>query len=620
MKLALVDKINTAFGNSKVGTYFDVVNRKSTLTAELRAGTVTFLTMAYILAVNAAIIGETGGPCTPEDCTGPLAGTSACKFANAAGDTDPGFDACLDLTKRSLITATAASSLIGCFLMGVGGNLPIALAPGMGLNAYFTYNVVGFRGTGSVSYKTALAAVFIEGFIFVFLAVTGVRSKIIRMIPKSVMLATSAGIGLYLAHIGLQRSEGLNVVTYDSATIVTLGGCPAAHQQVSYTITDTSGICLPGSTLPELPPPSSAVHCDGHKMTAASTWLGLAGLAIIAVLMQRQVKGAIIVGLLFVTFISWIPNHAASYLGGSSDITGGADRMSYFKKVVAKPQIYNTGAAFDFSGFGSGSLWIALITFLYVDFLDTTGTLFSMCNFVNMFIPGFINERREFPRMTFAFCVDGIATSVGALMGTSPVTAFIESASGIREGGRTGLTACVVGCYMFIALFFTPLLASIPPYAVGPALLVVGSLMMMNAASIPWNHPGDAIPAFLTIVMMPLTYSIAYGVIAGIVSYMIINFSSRFLDLVYKKLGWPIKGEADLSVAAPDLSLHKAELTTELSSPVDDSASGGSLKRKQSAAVPLANPLEDNSTNSAFYAGESNVSKIHKGTMGGDLA
>eukprot|EP00891_Asterochloris_glomerata_P006365 jgi/Astpho2/6365/e_gw1.00091.6.1_t len=540
------------------GKAFALKERKANLLTEMRAGTVTFLTMAYILAVNAAILTDSGGPCTPDDCTRlaahygqPVAachglsgqhrhaGDPSCKFPDIDGNDNPGYADCLATTKKSLITATAASSCIACFIMGAFANLPIGIAPGMGKGTpqYAAYKVVGYRGTGTVSYGTAIAAVFIEGWIFIALAITGVRAKIIALIPKSIMLSTSAGIGLFLAFIGLQASEGLGVVTYDPSTLVTLGGCPAGSQVPTYTISasDMSSICaiedgvaVPNYLSSAITTPSTSMACNTDKMEAGSLWLGLAGLAIIAVLMQRNVKGAIMVGILFVTIISWIPGHAASYLGSR----GGEERLQYFKHVVAAPRIYNTGAVFDFSGFTTGDLWIALITFLYIDFLDLTGTLYAILP-----AAGFIRPDKTFPRMTIAYCTDGFSSVVGSLMGSSPLTAFVESASGIREGGRTGITALMISFYMFVALFFTPLLASIPPYAVGPALIIVGSLMMMNAAKINWARTGDALPAFLAIAIMPLTYSIAYGVIAGIVSWLIINGADYIIVWTLRKMG-----------------------------------------------------------------------------------
>ncbi|KAK9837377.1 hypothetical protein WJX84_003189 [Apatococcus fuscideae] len=505
----------------QVGRYFDMPNRKTNLITELRAGTVTFLTMAYIISVNANIISETGGPCGLPDCSSP---GPKCTLP---GTTDMGYNRCVDEVRKDLVTGTIVSSMVACFIMGVGGNLPIALAPSMGLNAYFTYNVVGVNGTGNVSYKTALTAIFIEGWIFIILSVTGVRGKLIALLPRTLSLSMSAGIGLFLAFIGLQGGQGIGVVADDEATLVTLGGCPFDAQYQTVLQTDPTGMA------PALN--STAYYCDGQKMHSATTWLGISGLIIMCVLMSRGFKGSVIVGILFVTFIAWIPGHAASWLGTKSELIGGvgqtgAARMSYFKKVVAVPSLSKTGAQLDFGGLRQGNAWLALITFLYVDFFDTTGTLFSMANFVGTYLPGFVNEKKVFPRQLYAYCSDGLGIIVGSLCGTSPVTCYIESATGIREGGRTGITALMACFWFFIALWFTPLLASIPVYATGPALILVGALMMINVVKIDWADVNKAVPAFLTIAIMPFTYSIAYGVIAGVISYIIAQLCKFILD------------------------------------------------------------------------------------------
>eukprot|EP00208_Stichococcus_sp_RCC1054_P001908 CAMPEP_0206139330 /NCGR_PEP_ID=MMETSP1473-20131121/5537_1 /ASSEMBLY_ACC=CAM_ASM_001109 /TAXON_ID=1461547 /ORGANISM="Stichococcus sp, Strain RCC1054" /LENGTH=611 /DNA_ID=CAMNT_0053533077 /DNA_START=97 /DNA_END=1932 /DNA_ORIENTATION=+ len=528
---------NMWINDTKFGKFFCLGERKSSVATEMRAGLVTFLTMAYILAVNAQILTDSGGPCTINDCTVP--GTLGCNF----DPTDVGYTNCLARTKKSLITATAASSCIGTFFMGAGGNLPIGVAPGMGLNAYFAYNVVGFHGSGNVSYKTALAAIFVEGWIFILLAVTGARGKLIQMVPRSVMLATSAGIGLFLAHIGLQSSEGLGVIQFDGATLVTLGGCPVKDQAHMYTLTEeaASQVCnvtaaeAVGATIPNIGNASSAMHCMRGRMESATMWLGISGFLIIALAMRQRVRGAMLVGILWVTFISWIPGSAVSYLGEGASIPGGEDRMDYFKNVVAAPDASFTAGKLDFGGLKQGEAWLALITFLYVDFLDATGTLFSMANFVNLYVPGFIRPDKTWDRSVFAFSADGGAIVVSALLGSSPCTAFIESASGIREGGRTGLTAITTSFLFFIALFFTPILASIPPYAVGPALITVGALMLGNVVKIRWDLVSEAVPAFVTIALMPLTYSIAYGFIGGIVTYILLNGAGWVLDWITLK-------------------------------------------------------------------------------------
>ncbi|CAK0784105.1 hypothetical protein CVIRNUC_007308 [Coccomyxa viridis] len=540
---AFWEHANKAINRSFVGSYFQLEARKSCFTQEFRAGTVTFLTIVYIITVNALLITESGGPCGPQDCTGPDAGDPNCVFPDEYGDTNDGYSACLDTVRRSLVTATAASSCIACALMGLGANMPVALAPGMGLNAYFSA-VVGYRGSGTVAYQTALAAVCVEGILFIILAVTGLRLRLIRLVPKSIMLATSAGIGLFLAFIGLQSQEGLGIISYDVGTLLALGACPASSQSSVYVVDDPSSVCtvVDGVVKTELPPASINFACTDGKMHNASTWLGIAGLMLMGILMSRSFKGSIITGIAFVTVIAWIPGHAATYLGMRSQIPGGADRLQEFKRVVDVPTLKGTGGAISFKGFQSGELWIALVTFLYVDFLDTTGTLFSMASFINNYVPGFMNAKKEFPRQTFAFCVDGLSSIIGSFMGTSPIAAFIESASGIREGGRTGLTALTVSLWFFVSLFFGPVLSSVPPYAIGPALITVGALMMMNVVRIKWEQAAEALPAFITIILMPMTYSIAYGIIGGLLSYIVINGANLLLDKLAECMHWSIAG------------------------------------------------------------------------------
>lgn len=259
-------------------------------------------------------------------------------------------------------------------------------------------------------------------------------------------------------------------------------------------------------------------------------------LFIIGILLKRNIKGAIIIGVMFATFLSWIPDTQVSYwsddvyaLGGGNGKGGGAYRFEYFKKVAKVEPINMAGAgngSMDFD-WNSGQLGLALFTFLYVDLIDTTGTLFAMAKFADL-----IDETGDFPGSTQAFCADAIATSLGALMGTSPVTTYIESAPGIQEGGRTGLTAIFVGFMFLLSVFFAPLLASVPPWATGPALIIVGAMMMKGLVFINWSDYGEAIPAFVTIALMPLTYSIAYGIIGGLLTWVVINFG----DLVVCKL------------------------------------------------------------------------------------
>eukprot|EP00884_Botryococcus_braunii_P018450 jgi/Botrbrau1/5289/Bobra.0391s0010.1 len=244
----LIARLNTWFEGTKLADRLGMAERHTTLTTEIRAGTVTFLTMAYILSVNANIIADSGGPCTEEDCVGPDR-SFKCRFHDA------GYRACVDAVRINLLTATAASSLFGCFVMGVAANLPFALAPSMGINAYFTYTVVGYLGTGPVSYRTALGAVFMEGALFIFLSITGVRQSLVARMPRSLLYAMASGIGLFLAMVGLQGSQGIGLVTADTTTLVTLGGCQNEKRTHLYEISDhaLAGVCQPDPLTGALP-------------------------------------------------------------------------------------------------------------------------------------------------------------------------------------------------------------------------------------------------------------------------------------------------------------------------------------------------------------------------------
>lgn len=518
--------LNQAVEHSFLGHHFKLAQRNTCFTRELRAGTATFLTMAYILAVNASILTDSGGPCSVSDCTqvcnvssvaaSDCQGNGTLQLVNPGPEckfdpVNPGYQACLDRVKKDLIVATVASSLVGCVIMGAFANLPLALAPGMGTNAYFAYTVVGFHGSGKISYQSALAAVFVEGILFLMLAAVGLRTKIAQAIPKPIRISASAGIGLFLAFIGLQSSEGIGLVGYSSSTLLTLAACPSEYLSAVAPVSTINGTTqlTPGGTV------SSAFFCVGHQMQSSTFWLGVVGFVIISYALVKNIKGAMIYGIVFVTVISWFRGTKVTYFPYTS---AGDASFDYFKKVVDVHRIEKTAGAFSFKDFGQGQLWVALITFLYVDVLDTTGTLYSMAKFA-----GFLNDDGNFEGQYFAFMSDATAIIVGSTLGTSPVTTFIESSTGIKEGGRTGLTAITVAFYFFLSFFFTPLLASIPPWAVGPPLILVGALMMKSVVEIDWEDMKQAIPAFMTIILMPLTYSIAYGLIGGIGTYIALH-------------------------------------------------------------------------------------------------
>jgi len=500
--------------------FFKITERGSTVWTEIRAGTASFMTMCYILAVHPRIVSESGGPCT---CSAATADDFGCVFY------DESYLMCIEDFRRQLVTVTALSSMIACVCMGVFGNLPFMLAPGMGLNAYFTYDVVGFHGTGKVKWSIAMAAIFIEGIIFMLLTVTGLRLAFAKAIPTSVKTATTGGIGFFLAHLGLQTAEGIGLVVTDIATGITLGGCPPSAR----TYAEYDGLT------------ADAYTCDGmgvsEVMRSSTTWLGIMTLFIIGVLLKRNFRGGIIYGVLIATFISWIPGTLVSYwsddvypLGGGAGLAGGEYRWNYFKQVAKVEPMTLTANRMDFD-FSSPALGIALFTFLYVDLLDTTGTLFAMAKFAKI-----TDAKGGFEGDQKAFMVDGFATMIGAVLGTSPVTTYIESAPGIEAGGRTGLTAVWGGFLFFLSVFFAPLLASVPPWATGPALIVVGAMMMRGLVDINWMNHGEAIPAFVTIALMPLTYSIAYGIIGGLLTWFVINGLDYLISIPFGPAPEPV--------------------------------------------------------------------------------
>eukprot|EP00536_Pseudo-nitzschia_multiseries_P016498 jgi/Psemu1/221494/e_gw1.1130.9.1 len=482
--MQLFDTINTKVAESSVGKFFELEGRKSTLTTEIKAGTATFLTMAYILAINPRILADSGGSCVAPD--GNI-------FA-------PEYEECLEEIKRQYVTSTAIGSFIGCLLMGLVANLPIALAPGMGMNAYFTYNVVGWRGTGGVAFDAALTAVIIEGAIFFVLAVTGIRFTIAKLIPEPIKLATAPAIGAFLAHLGLQTAEGLGIVVSDIATAVTLGGCPEANRTPLVAYDDAcanDGICVF----------SDAYTCDnlGGIMQSGTTWLGLLGMMIMAIMLAYKRNSGIIVGILFVTIISWFRNTAVTFF---PDTDAGDAKFDYFSKVVALEPINKLWIQYSSNLSDAG---LALVTFFFIDFLDTTGTLLAVVAPL-----GISDEKGDFPKSRQAFAVDALATMIGSLFGLSPITSYIESAAGVEAGGKTGLTAIVCAFYFFISIFFAPILSSVPAWATGGALVIVGALMCRTLTQIQWNKIDHALTAFVTIMVMPLTYSIAYGLIGGL--------------------------------------------------------------------------------------------------------
>ncbi|KAI9299822.1 permease family-domain-containing protein, partial [Cunninghamella echinulata] len=350
----------------------------------------------------------------------------------------------------------------------------------------------------SVPYETALAAVFIEGWIFFILSIFGVRQWFARVIPMSIKIAMGCGIGLYLCFIGLQSSAGIGLVSLDKSTLVTLGGCVPGAKSVD-------GVC------------------EWGHMESPTMYMGLLGLVIVSILLLYRVRGAILIGIVVIAITSWPRNSPITYFPHTPQ---GDSMFDYFKQVVTIHHMNGVLGKFNFD-FQGRDIWIALITFLYVDILDTTGTMYSMARY-----GGFTDKSGDFEHSTRAFMADALSISIGSCFGSSSCTAFVESGSGIAEGGRTGITAITVAFGFFISIFFSPIFASFPPWSTGPALIIVGSMMTSSIRNINWDYPGDAIPAFITLAVMPLTYSIAYGVIGGILSYIVINGFVYIVDVL----------------------------------------------------------------------------------------
>ncbi|MBQ8812777.1 MAG: NCS2 family permease [Bacteroidales bacterium] len=398
---------------------FGFDSTKTTVRTEIVAGITTFLTMSYILAVNPTMFGELDGM--------------------------PG---------GSVFTSTALAAIVGCLAMAFIGKLPFGLAPGMGLNAFFVYSVC--LGMG-YSWQFALTAVLIEGLIFIVLTLTNVREAIVNAIPLSMRNAIGAGIGLFIAFIGL-KSAG--VVVQDSATLVALG-----------------------------------------DITSGSALLALIGLIITGFMYARNIPGAILLGII-VTMLIGIP------LG-----------VTEFKGVISVPEsISPIFCQFEFDKIFSLDMLVVVFTFLFIDMFDTVGTLVGVCTKARM-----TDEKGNIHRIKQAFMADSIATTAGAMLGTSTTTTYVESAAGVAQGGRSGMTALVVACCFAVALFFSPLFLSIPSAATAPALIIVGLLMMEPVKNIPFEDFSESIPAFTCMIMMPLTYSISNGILLGMIAYVLMN-------------------------------------------------------------------------------------------------
>lgn len=422
--------------------FFKLKEHGTDVKTEVIAGLTTFMTMAYILAVNPSILGATG------------------------------------MDTGAIFTATALASAIGSFCMALFANLPFVLSAGMGLNAYFAYTVV--LGMG-YSWEVALTAVFVEGIIFIILSLTNVREAIFNAIPASLKVAVSVGIGLFITFIGLQN----------------------AH------------IVVDGSTLVGLFSFNGSVKAGTFQSEGITVVLALIGLLITAFLVIKNVKGNILLGIL----ITWV-------LGIICQLTGlyvpNAEAGFYSlipSGIISAPaSVAPTLFKMDFSAIASLNFVVVVFAFLFVDIFDTLGTLIGCATKANM-----LDKEGKLPGIKGALMADAVGTTVGACLGTSTITTFVESSSGIAEGGRTGLTSIVSGLLFILALFFSPIFLAIPSFATAPALIVVGFFMRQSVAKINWSDMLEAIPAFICIFAMPFMYSISEGISFGVISFVVLN-------------------------------------------------------------------------------------------------
>ena len=420
---------------------FHLSENKTDVKTEVMAGITTFMTMAYILAVNPDILSASG------------------------------------MDKGAVFTATCLASLIATVLMALLSNYPFVLSAGMGLNAYFAYTVVGGMG---YSWQMALAAVFVEGLIFIALSLTNVREAIFNSIPMPLKRAVSAGIGLFIAFIGLQNCK----LVVDSSTLVTVY--------------------------------SFSSNAETFRTEGITVLLAIIGVLITAILMVKKVKGGILWGIL----ITWL-------LGIACELTGlyvpNAEMGFYsvmpdFSSGISIPSIMPTLGQMDFSAVFSLDFFVVIFAFLFVDMFDTLGTLIGVASKADM-----LDEQGRLPRIRGALLADAVGTSAGAALGTSTITTFVESASGVAEGGRTGLTGLVSAALFGLSLFLSPIFLAIPSFATAPALIIVGFLMVSSILKVDFDNLFDAIPAYIAMIAMPFMYSISEGIAMGVISYVVIN-------------------------------------------------------------------------------------------------
>ena len=423
---------------------FHLKENHTDVKTEVMAGITTFMTMAYILAVNPTILSASG------------------------------------MDRGSVFTATALSAFIATCLMALLSNYPFVLAPGMGLNAYFTYTVV--LGMG-YTWQQALAAVFAEGIIFILLSLTNVREAIFNSIPMNLKHAVSVGIGLFIAFIGLQNAK---IVVGNDSTLVSIFSFKSSVAEGTFS---SQGITV---------------------------LLALIGILVTAVLLAKDVKGSILWGIL-ITWVLGIICQLTHLYVPNADI-GYYSLLPDFSNGISVPSMAPTFMKMDFSIVFSLDFVVIMFAFLFVDMFDTLGTLIGVASKADM-----LDKDGKLPKIKGALLSDAVGTTVGAVCGTSTVTTFVESASGVAEGGRTGLTSIVAGILFALSLLLSPIFLAIPSFATAPALIVVGYLMLTSVTKIDFSDMTEAIPCFIAIIAMPFMYSISEGISMGVISYVVIN-------------------------------------------------------------------------------------------------
>lgn len=425
---------------------FHLSQHRTDVKTEVIAGITTFMTMAYILAVNPNIL-------------------------SAAG-----------MDRGAVFTATALASLLATLLMAAFANYPFVLAPGMGLNAYFAYTVVLQMG---YSWEMALAAVFVEGIIFIILSLTNVREAIFNAIPMNLKHAVSAGIGLFIAFIGLQNAK----IVVDSATLVSV-----------YSF-------------------RNSIKAGNFSSEGITVLLALVGILVTAVLLVKNIKGNILWGILITWALGILCELTGLYQPNAE--LGMFSVLPDFSSGLGVPSMAPTFFKMDFSGVLSLNFLTIMFAFLFVDMFDTLGTLIGVASKADM-----LDKDGKLPQIKGALMADAIGTAAGAVFGTSTTTTFVESASGVAEGGRTGLTAVVAAILFGLSLFLSPIFLAIPSFATAPALIVVGFLMVTSILKVDFNDYTEAIPCYICLIAMPFMYSISEGIAMGIISYVIINLIS----------------------------------------------------------------------------------------------